>query len=345
MTSEERPRQKIGILTGGGDAPGLNSLIEATCRGLLERGHDVIGICDGFEGIFGNRTRKLTLDDISGLHVQAGTVLGASQRSPLHGREAEFIRNFRAMRLDGLVVAGGDGTFHGLAPCESEIPIIGVPKTIDNDVSGTEIAFGYDTACAVVAESADALRATASAHHRVFVVETMGRTTGWIALGGGLAAYADVILLPERPFQRRALLGFVRGRQERHQRSLIVVASEGTAAAGEEPHVAPATVARSDAPHFDGCGQSLARWIEAETGWESRHVVLGHLQRARQPTTNDRFLTLAMGVEVTRMVEENAWGRAVVYRDGRVLRAPIVDLMQPTKRVSADHRWVRLAQS
>ena len=187
---------RLALLTGGGDAPGLNGIIESCSKTLLRMGHEVVGVCDGFEGIFEGRTKKLALGSLEGLHAQAGTYLGTSNKSSVIGREKEFIEKFKQLGADALIVAGGDGTFSALSLVGQAVPILGVPKTIDNDLSGTEITFGYDTACSVVAEAVDALRTTASAHHRVLLVETMGRTAGWIALGGGLASYADIILIP-----------------------------------------------------------------------------------------------------------------------------------------------------
>lgn len=337
--------KRIGILTGGGDAPGLNGILESSCRTLLNAGCELTGIMDGFEGIFEGRVRSLSFSDVEGIHSQAGTLLGTSNRCGIAGREKEFLEKYRALKLDGLVIAGGDGTFCGLKSFESSIPMMGVPKTIDNDLSGTEITFGYDTAVSVVSEAVDALRATANAHRRAIVVETMGRTAGWIALGGGLASYADVILLPERPFDKAKLKDFIARKHASGQRGLLVVASEGAHAAGEEIRVAFRVEGSPQPERFGGIGQALAAWIEHETGWESRQVVLGHLQRSACPTTTDRFLTVTMGVEVSRMVLEGAWGNAVVYRAGRTVRAPIADLMGPARLVSEDHRWVQLAQA
>jgi 6-phosphofructokinase 1 len=338
-------KPKIGLMTGGGDAPGLNGVIESASKALLHAGYDVIGVCDGFEGIFDGRTKPVTLDTIDGIHSAAGTYLGTSNRSNVVGREAEFFEKFTKLGVEGLIVAGGDGTFSSLAKVSSQIPIIGVPKTIDNDLSGTEVTFGYDTACSVVAEAVDALRATAWAHRRVMVVETMGRTAGWIALGGGLASYSDVILIPERPFSRPKLLEFIRARQKSSQRGLMIVVAEGAHAEGEGVQVAFRVENSPEAERFGGIAERLARWIEKETLWESRHVVLGHLQRAQHPTTTDRFLTLSMGVEVARMAKAKAWGQAVVYREGRIVRAPITDLQKPPRVVSSDHRWLALAQA
>jgi ATP-dependent phosphofructokinase / diphosphate-dependent phosphofructokinase len=336
---------RIGILTGGGDAPGLNGILEAACRTLLEAGHELVGILDGFEGIFEDNTRPIRVEDVQGIHGEAGTLLGTSNKCGTQGREEEFLLKYRKLKLDGLIVAGGDGTFGGLKAFGSEIRMIGAPKTIDNDLSGTEITFGYDTACSVVARSVDELRATANAHRRVLVVETMGRTAGWIALGGGLASYADVILIPERPFSRAELLAFIRRKQERKHRGLMIVASEGAHAQGEEVQVAFKVKGSPQEERYGGIAHALSAWIEQHTGWESRHVVLGHLQRSAHPTTTDRFLTVAMGVEIARMAIEGHWDQAAVYRDGRVTRAPISDLMGPARVVPTGHRWVQLAQA
>ncbi|MCC7403402.1 MAG: ATP-dependent 6-phosphofructokinase [Bdellovibrionales bacterium] len=336
---------RIGILTGGGDAPGLNGIIEAAARSLLGLGHEVVGICDGFEGVFEHRTRQIDLQFVNGIHAQAGTVLGTSNRCGTEGREAEFFEKYRVLGLEGLVVAGGDGTFAGLQVFRDQLRLIGVPKTIDNDLAGTDITFGYDTACSVVAEAVDELRATANAHRRIIVIETMGRTAGWIALGGGLASYADVILIPERPFGREALLNFVNERHSRGQRGLICVASEGAKAFGESATVAFKVKGAPQEERLGGIAQNLAHWLEQKTGWEGRHVVLGHLQRSRSPTTTDRFLTCAMGVKVAQLVQTGQWGYAAVYRDGKVTAAPITDLMKPARLVEPDHRWVGMAQS
>jgi len=336
---------RIGILTGGGDAPGLNGIIEAASRVLLRNGCEVIGVLDGFDGIFKQRTISLTLDLVQNAHSNAGTLLGSSNRSNTAGREAEFAEKFRALKLDGLIACGGDGTFAGLANVVKGINLIGVPKTIDNDLAGTEATFGFDTACACVAENVDALRFTAAAHSRVIVVETMGRTAGWIALGGGLASYADAILIPERPFNRGQLLDFIRQKKSEGRRELMIVISEGAKAVGEDVSVAFEVEGSPQAERYGGVAFALSRWIEAEADWESRHVVLGHLQRARHPTTTDRFLTSFMGVQAARAALEKNWGQAIVYREGRVVRAPITDLMKPARLVDADHRWVKQAQA
>lgn len=335
--------KRIGLLTGGGDAPGLNGIIEAVVRSLSDT-CTIVGICDGFEGIFEGRTIELGPRSVDGAHQRAGTLLGTSNKSTTAGRVEEFQQKFAALKLDGLIACGGDGTFQALSRVIAGLKIIGVPKTIDNDLAGTDLTFGYDTACAVVAESVDALRATAEAHRRVMIVEAMGRTAGWIALGGGLASYADAILIPERPFDRVALASFLRSRQAAGHRGCMIVASEGAAAVGEKASIAFRVPGSPQAERFGGFSEALARWVEAETGWEARHVVLGHLQRSRHPTTTDRFMTLMMGCEVAHMVRENDWNKAVVYRNGSVTRAPLTDLMKPARLVTTDHRWVQAAQ-
>lgn len=337
-------KKRVGIMTGGGDAPGLNGVIESCGRGLLQQGWSVVGIQDGFEGIFEGRTLEINAETIKGIHSEAGTLLGTSNKSPTAGREAEFVQKFKKLELEGLIAIGGDGTFGGIQKMSGDLKLIGVPKTIDNDLQGTDATFGYDTACTVISEAVDALRYTADAHKRVIVVEAMGRTAGWIALGGGLASYADVILLPERPFDRAQLAEFIKSKKT-HQRGMVCVVAEGASAAGEEPEVAFRVEGAPQAERYGGIAYSMAKWIEHTCDWEARHVVPGHLQRSRAPTTTDRFLTLAMGIEAARMVIDDAWSQAVVYRDGRIQRAPIADLMKPARLVDPNHRWVKMAQS
>lgn len=334
---------KIGIMTGGGDAPGLNGIIEAAARVLLSHGVEVVGIRDGFEGIFSGRTKPITLDSINGIHAMAGTYLGTSNKSKLQGRSAEFQSGYKSLQLDGLIAAGGDGTFKGIRELAPDLKVIGVPKTIDNDLQGTEITFGYDTACSVVSESVDSLRATANAHHRVMVIETMGRSAGWIALGGGLSSYADVILIPERPFSRPKLAKFLSDAHAAGKPGMVVVISEAAKAIGEDPIFS--TSPHSTGIRFGGIGERLARWIEQNSPWEARHVVLGHLQRARYPTTTDRFLTASMGAKAATLALTHQWNRAVVYRNGMVTDAPLSDIQGDPREVDPEHRWVKLSEA
>jgi len=335
---------RIGLMTGGGDAPGLNGIIEAVSRTLIQNGHSVVGILDGFDGIFQGRAREIAWSDVLGIHADAGTFLGTSSRTKTEDRGPEFQAQFAKLNLDGLIAAGGDGTFIGLKKISPDLPIIGVPKTIDNDLQGTEITFGYDTACTVVADAVDALRKTADAHRRVMVVETMGRTAGWIALGGGLASYADAILIPERPFSRESLAKFLTKRRAEGLRGMVVVVSEAAKAAGEDSVFTEVSGA-IHAIRFGGVAERLSHWIEENTEWEARHVVLGHLQRSRAPTTTDRFLTASVGIKAAQLAMAKKWGSAVVYRGGRVLEAPLSDIQGPPRMVDPDHRWVQHCQS
>jgi len=336
---------RFGILTGGGDAPGLNGIIESVASTLLNKGHEVIGSRDGFEGIFSGNFRNIHIDDVVGLHAQAGTYLGTSNKSRIDGREDEFFAGFKKMEVSGLIAAGGDGTFAALSRLGARVPIIGVPKTIDNDLHGTDVTFGYDTAVSVVAEAVDALRTTADAHRRIMVVEAMGRTAGWIALGAGVASYADVILIPERPFSRKDLIEYIKAKKAAGRRGLVVVVSESAKAQNEEAEVAFYVKESFQKERFGGIAQKLATWLEDETGWEARAVVLGHLQRSRAPTTTDRFLTAFMGTEAANMALEGAWNQAVVYRNGRVQRDALSVIQGGARTVPVDHRWVKLVQS
>lgn len=332
-------------MTGGGDAPGLNGIIESTVRFLAQHDVEVVGILDGFEGIYQRQTRVLCVEDVLGAHARAGTLLGTSNKSSTKNREQEFIESYRSLGLDGLIAAGGDGTFEGLSRVLKGLKLVGVPKTIDNDLAGTDVTFGFDTACAVVAEAIDALRATADSHRRILIVEAMGRTAGWIALGGGLAGFADGILIPERPVDFQSLVNHMQSLKNQGRRGATLVVGEGAFLQGEAPRVSFRVEGSPQPERLGGISEVLARRLEVATGWECRHVILGHLQRSRYPTTADRFLTSSMGVEVGRMVVEDDWGKAVVYRNGRVGRCPLSDIMKPARLVEPNHEWVQLAQS
>lgn len=334
---------KIGLLTGGGDAPGLNGVIEATSRCLLNNGQEVVGICDGFEGVFNKNVIPMTAKALEGIHAQAGTFIGTSNRSGIEGREKEFIKKYHQLGLDGLVVAGGDGTFRGLEAVKNEVKIIGVPKTIDNDLPGTDATFGYDTACSVVCEAVDSLRATALAHKRIIVVEVMGRTAGWIAIGGGIASYADAILIPEQKFDAKSFKEFLL-EKKKNSRGLVMIAAEGVVldeGVKRKKDKSGASVKVDDY----GIGHRLMRWIEREVGWESRCVVLGHLQRSRMPTTTDRFLTTAMGAKAAHLAIKGEWGSAVIYKDGKVTSDSLDVIMGHPRLVAKDHKWVKIARA
>jgi len=334
---------RIGILTGGGDAPGLNGIIESATKTLINKNVEVIGICDGFEGVFNNNTINLNFKNVDGIHCHAGTLLGTSSKCGTQGREEEFLIAYKKLNLDGLIAAGGDGTFRGLMPFKDEINILGVPKTIDNDLNGTDRTFGFDTACSVVSESIDSLKSTAYAHKRVIVLETMGRTAGWIALGGGIAGFSDAILIPELPFDSSKLLAFINNRMK-EQRGMIITVSEGAHAKNEKIHVAFKALNSPQVDRLGGIAEHLSKIIFKETGHESRHVVLGHLQRAKAPTTIDRFFTLEMGTKVAELCLSRSWNMGISMINGKVVPVPIGDFMGEAKLVPKEHNWVNIAQ-
>ncbi len=336
--------KRIGIMTGGGDAPGLNGVIEAASRTLLNHGCEVFGILDGFEGVFNQKSFAINREVVEGLHCQAGTLLGTSSKTKIKGRAQEFQACFQSLRLDGMIAAGGDGTFMGLKELAPDLPILGIPKTIDNDLQGTEITFGFDTACTVVSEAIDSLRATARAHRRVMIVQTMGRSAGWIALGGGLAAYADAILIPERPYDPQRLKDFLESKQKADFRGLVLSVSEAAHALGHEPVFVENKKGGLNPIRYTGVGDQLCEWIEKNTSWEARAVVLGHLQRSRTPTNFDRFLTLEMGTLAAHCVLQGDWNKAIVYRGGKVITAPLNEIQGEPRVVPQNHPWIKFAR-
>lgn len=338
-------KNRIAILTGGGDAPGLNGVIHAATKVLHSNGIPLLGICDGFEGVFHNRTMELDPEKVEGIIQKAGTILGTSNRSGIEGREAEFAQKLKALNIGTIIAVGGDGTFRGISRVlPYGIQLVGVPKTIDNDLSGTDFCFGFDTACSVVATAMDDLRTTADSHRRLIVLETMGRTAGWIALGGGLTGVADGILIPEFGIDFEALVKFITERQK-IRRSIILAVSEGAAIRGESPSVKLRVEGSPEPERLGGVGEMLARRLETRINQECRSVVLGHLQRGAKPTTTDRFLSLSMGAMAAEAVLKGQFQMMAAYRDGITKLVPLSDAKPEPKLVDLQHRWVSLARS
>ena len=335
---------RIGLLTGGGDAPGLNGIIEATAKILIRANVEVIGILDGFDGVLSRKTKAIHEADLDGLHARAGTYLGTSNKTKIEGNETKFQAGLTDLGVDGLIVAGGDGTFLALKRLAPNAKIIGVPKTIDNDLPGTELTFGYDTACTVIAEAVDSLRATADAHHRAIVVETMGRTAGWLALGGGLASYADAILIAERPYSKPKLQAFLNRRHEAGRDGVILVTSESSRAEDEVESLIGVRNGGTDSKRYGGSAERLSTWVAENTKWESRHVVLGPLQRSRSPTVFDRMLTMRLGELAAGLALADRFDHAVIYRDGSCAAVPLASIQGAPRRVPADHPWVKRAE-
>jgi phosphofructokinase-like protein len=355
------PIRRIGLLTGGGDCPGLNALIRAVTKGAAAEGLEVVGILDGFLGLIEDRTRPLSPDDVSGIIAQGGTILGASNKAnPARfctGRDQAGCPIFEDVahrcletvvrhRLDGLVVAGGDGTMACAQSLFSRgVNCIGVPKTIDNDLHGSDLSFGFLTAVQIATDALDRVHTTAASHHRVIAVEVMGRGAGWIALDAGIAAGADAILIPEIPFGLDALCAAIDERRRRGRGYSILCIAEGAAPRGGQQVIARTDAASPDPVRFGGIAKAVADAIEARTGIESRYVVLGHVQRGGTPTAADRVLGTQFGHHAVRLLRSGARDRLVVWQRGRLADIPISEAADKHRPVPLDHPLLAAARS
>ncbi|UCE31478.1 MAG: ATP-dependent 6-phosphofructokinase [Burkholderiales bacterium] len=353
--------RRVGILTGGGDCPGLNAVIRAVTRTVRSGyGATVVGIEDGFEGLVESRVRELDVRDMTGMIREGGTMLGTSSKGdpwhyPIEGTDgsteivdmsARVLESIERLALDAMVAVGGDGTMHIAHKLQARgVNVVGVPKTIDNDLAATDRTFGFDTAVSVVAESIDRLATTASAHHRVMVIEVMGRYAGWIALHGGLAGGANVILIPEIPFRWDAVFRAVRDRATRGKRFSIVCVAEGAKLPDGSEVIQQTDVKRTDAKRLGGIGEVVARQIEQGTGLETRVTVLGHLQRGGSPTAFDRVLATSFGVAAGHCVCRGQYGVMVALRGTEIVPVPIEDAIARTSLVPPDHQLVGAARA
>src|SRR6478735_7645175 len=308
---------RVGILTGGGDCPGLNAVIRAVARRSQVRGDEVVGIRSGWRGLIDGVFEPLGPREVSGLLPRGGTIIGTSRTNPykIEGGVDRVLENFRAEGLDALVAVGGEDTLGVGARLFEEhgFPVVGVPKTIDNDLSATDYTFGFDTAVSICTEAIDRLHTTAESHNRVMVVEVMGRHTGWIAVMSGIAGGADVILIPEQPISVEQACREIQHRHERGKDFSIVVVSEGyelTYESGERRLVTQ-ELATDEFGHvrFGGVGHALGADIEERTGYETRVTVLGHVQRGGSPTPRDRVLASRYGLKAADLVAEQNFGR------------------------------------
>jgi 6-phosphofructokinase 1 len=347
---------RIAISTGGGDAPGLNAVIRGVVLGAAHRGWECFGIRRGYGGLLGtDEVVPLGPNEVRGITHLGGTILGTTNRGdPFRWRERgpggewterdrtdEVVQNFRARGLDALVAIGGDGSLAIARRLQAKgIPLVGVPKTIDNDVGGTVATFGFDTAVAVATEAIDRLHSTAESHERVMVVEVMGRHAGFIALHAGLAGSADVILIPEIPFAVEKVCEKIAAREREGRHFSIVVAAEGAAPPGGSETYQDAGTQR-----LGGIADRLAREIEQRTGKETRSLVLGHLQRGGSPTTFDRLLGLRFGAAAVRLVAEGQWGCMVALTPPRgVAAVPLEQALAQPRRVQLDSDAVATAR-
>lgn len=352
--------QRIGILTGGGDCPGLNAVIRAVAKPAMnEYGAEVIGIEDGFEGLVKGRMRHLKNPDVSGILAVGGTILGTSNKGdPFHfpevepdgsiiiqDRSEEVIKHYHQWGLDALVVVGGDGTMNiALKLLKKGLNIVGVPKTIDNDLAATDLTFGHLSAVQVATDAIDRLHTTASSHHRVMVLEVMGRYAGWIALRAGVAGGADVILIPEIPFRWEPVFEEIERRSRRGKRFSIVCVSEGVEIPGRGRVVRHMDPQRTDPKQLGGVADHVARAITEGTGQEVRVTVLGHLQRGGSPTALDRILATRFGAMACRLAAEGRFGMMAALRGQDVVAVPIEEAVEQQKLVPPDHDLVRAAR-
>ena len=331
---------RVGILTGGGDCPGLNAVIRAVVRkGITVYGYDVLGIKNGWAGLIDGKIIPLDLNAISGILPRGGTILGTSRTNPFKVEDGvgKIFSQVEKFELDSVIAVGGEDTL-GVAKklYERGVRCVGVPKTIDNDISGTDYTFGFDTAVSVVTEALDRLHTTAEAHHRVMVVEVMGRHAGWIAVEGGIAGGADIILIPEFPFDMQEICSQILRRRERGKLFSIVVVAEGA-----QPKDASLILQSEDRDSFGhvrlgGIGNVIAREIERLTGIETRVTVLGHIQRGGTPTAFDRVLATRLGIAAIDLVHEEKFGLMVGLRGNKVVPIPLAEALAEPKTVDED---------
>jgi phosphofructokinase-like protein len=340
---------RVGMLTGGGDCPGLNAVIRAVARRSFDRGYDVIGVLEGWRGLVEGIFQELGPREISGILPRGGTILGTTRTNPYRtdGGVESVLRTFEEERLDALVAIGGEDTLGVAAKlhAEHEFPVVGVPKTIDNDLAATDYTFGFDTAVWIATEAIDRLHTTAESHNRVMVVEVMGRHTGWIAVMSGIAGGADVILIPEQPITVEQACDEIRRRHGRGKDFSIVVVSEGyelTYDSGERRAVTQE--AREDAfghVRFGGVGDALAREIEDRTGYETRVTVLGHVQRGGPPTPRDRVLATRYGLKAADLVHEGKFGQMAALHGDDIVDVSLQEATAELKTVPRE--WYDVA--
>jgi ATP-dependent phosphofructokinase / diphosphate-dependent phosphofructokinase len=353
--------RRIGVLTGGGDCPGLNAVIRAVSKTAMRmHGIEVIGIEDGFLGLIENRTRPLSFKDVSGILTRGGTIIGSHNKAnPSRfcvGKDSDGQPIFRDVtsrcietcnrnRLDAIVVIGGDGTMACAAPLvRAGVNIIGVPKTIDNDMVGTEITFGFLTAVATATDALDRLHSTADSHHRVMVCEVMGRNAGWIALHSGLASGSDVILLPEIPFDLDVVKDFINSRMKNGPGFAIVVVAEGATPIGGKQVIARHDPTSPDPIRLGGIGHLVAQEIERRTGAETRTTVLGHIQRGGPPIAADRILSTNFGYYALETLMRGGIGRMVVRENNRFTDVDLLFAAGKQRLVPPDHPLIVAAR-
>ena len=354
--------KKIGILTGGGDCPGLNAVIRGVVKSaILRHGWDVIGIEDGFDGLLDlKKCKPLNLERVRGILPRGGTILGTTNRGnpfayPVQQPDGSFVQtdisdriieNARLLGLDALIAVGGEGSLKiALRLSQKGLPVVGVPKTIDNDLDETDLTFGYNTALETATDALDKLHTTAESHHRVMILEVMGRYAGWIALESGIAGGADVILIPEIPFSIDKICDAIRSRKERGGNFSIIVAAEGAFPDGGDRLIASAPTEKYTIERLGGVGQFVADKIGKCLDMDVRVTVLGHLQRGGSPTTFDRALGSRFGVRAVELVAAGDFGKMVALKGRNIVAVLIDDATRELKVVNPEGEIVREAES
>ncbi len=351
--------RRIGILTGGGDCPGLNAVIRGVTKPAEDYGLSVYGIIDGFEGLVEGKAKELTNADVSGILSTGGTILGSSNKGdPFHwpvevngkieikDKSDAAIKNYNLWGLDAVIAIGGDGTMHISNKLgKMGMNIVGVPKTIDNDLAATDVTFGHDSAVYVVSTALDRLHTTASSHHRIIVVEVMGRYAGWIALNGGLSGGADIILIPEIPFSWDIVAKKIHERELMGKRFSLVCVAEGAKPVGGEIVTKGSDLKRTDPIQLGGIGKVVADKIEELTNRETRVTVLGHLQRGGSPTPYDRILATKFGAFAIDLVANKKFGRMVALKGSEIKNVKLEDAISYQKLVKPEDQAVFAAKS
>jgi ATP-dependent phosphofructokinase / diphosphate-dependent phosphofructokinase len=327
---------RIGVLTGGGDCPGLNAVIRAVVRkGVGVHGHDFVGFRDGWKGPLENLVTPLGVPEVRGILPRGGTILGSSRTNPFKVDDGveKIVANLHTLGIDALIAIGGEDTL-GVAARLGElgVHVIGVPKTIDNDLNSTDYTFGFDTAVNIAMEAIDRLHTTAESHHRALIVEVMGRHAGWIALHAGLAGGANVILIPELPFSLERVCAYVESRFQSHYAPILVVAEGATPDGGENATVDKGLDAFGHV-RLGGIGEWLAGEIERHTGKEARTTVLGHIQRGGTPSAFDRVLATRFGLHAVDAASDEDWGKMVALRSTDIIRVPLTEATSELKVV------------
>ncbi len=354
--------RRIGVLTGGGDCPGLNAVIRAVVNTAIRKYDlEVYGIIDGYSGLINKKLRKLELKDVSGILPRGGTILGTSNRDnpfkyPVETKDGKreykdvsdkVLKTVDYNELDVIVTVGGDGT-QAIANEIYEklgIPVVGVPKTIDNDIDGTDVTFGFDTALSIATNSIDKLHSTAESHHRIMVIEVMGRYAGWIALESGMAGGGDVILIPEIPFKMEKIAEKIKDRARMGKRFSLIVVAEGAKPQGGDVVVARKVEDPNDPVRLGGISQYVGNKIEDLTGIETRYTILGHVQRGGSPSPFDRILATRFGYSAVETIMDGKFGHMVGLRGQKILATPIKDAIAVPRRVQPDSELVKTAMA